>query len=183
MSKILKLKWRQIFGIILLVAVVTLLYRYRSEIKYSVDLTKQIRPFYLFFILMAQFCTYVADALIIKKLFEIFNKSKQISFGDFFQVALVMKFINNALPSAGVSGSSFLINFFHQKSVKNGQAIVASSIFYLFYILSFFLFLLFSLTYLFLRGGLGTSYLISGIISAVIFVVLLTLLFLILKDG
>lgn len=183
MSKILKLRWRQIFGVILLVAVVILLYRYRGEIKYSANLTKQIRPSYLFFILVAQIFTYLADALIIKKLFEIFNKAKQVSFGDFFQVAVVMKFINNALPSAGVSGSSFLVDFFHQKSVKNGQAMVASLIFYLFYVLSFFLFLLFSLTYLFLRGGLGTSYLISGIISAVIFVVLLILLFFILKDG
>ena len=178
-----KLKWRQIFSVALLVIVVILLYRYRGEIKYSANLARQIRPSYLFFILIAQTLTYLFDALIIEKLFKIFNQTEEVPFKKFFQVAIVAKFINNVLPSAGVSGSSFLINFFHQRSIRNGQAIIASLIFYLFYVFSFFLFLLFSLVYLFLRGGLGTSYLVAGWIAAIIFLILLILLFFLLRAG
>ena len=181
MNKILKFKWRQIFGLLLLVIAATLLYRHRSEIKYSFDLTKQIQPLFLLAILFVQFLTYVSDALVIKSLFRIFRQTK-IPFKKFFQAAIIAKFLNNALPSAGASGSSFLINFFHRESIKNGQAAVASLIFYLFYILSFFLFLLFSLIYLFLKGGLGTSYALAGGISITIFSVLLLFLFFLLQS-
>ncbi|HWC57939.1 MAG TPA: lysylphosphatidylglycerol synthase transmembrane domain-containing protein [Candidatus Paceibacterota bacterium] len=95
---------------------------YFSQIKGSIALFRQIRPAWLVVAIAAQIGTYFFGATVFERLLRTF----QISFirvKELFQASIVMLFINQTIPTVGVSGHMFFFNFLKKRGVSEDRAL------------------------------------------------------------
>lgn len=88
-----------------------------------------ITPSWLIVAIVAQLATYVCVAGIYKSLFKLLKTGITYSFQEFYTFAILIVFVNQALPSGGLSGSAFL---FRQSTKKGTTAARAFLIFILY---------------------------------------------------
>jgi uncharacterized protein (TIRG00374 family) len=87
---------------------------YIGKLKDIKELIFQMSPFWLLLTLAAQIATYMLNATIMKVFIAAHNGST--NFGSLFKMSIVIMFVNQALPTGGLSGNGYL---FHQLVKRN----------------------------------------------------------------
>jgi len=90
---------------------------YFSEIRQEFRLLKKINFYWLLVAAIAQLGTYFFTALIYRILLKIFNVDKLPGIMQLSKVSVISLFFNQTIPSAGISGNTFLYNFLKKKNV------------------------------------------------------------------
>jgi uncharacterized membrane protein YbhN (UPF0104 family) len=107
----------QIFFYILSVLIFLFVAYYFTEIKKDIKLFGQINPYWLALAFLGQLCTYLFGAIIYQQLLHVFHIKLRWGIWKLFQVSIVTLFFNQTVPSAGISGNTFLFNFLHKRNV------------------------------------------------------------------
>lgn len=90
---------------------------YFSEIKETVLVARTIEPLWLTIAVLSQCGTYVLTALIYKRLLYRIYPKLQVSTTTLFKASIVSLSINQTLPSAGISGNVFMVEFLEKKGL------------------------------------------------------------------
>jgi uncharacterized protein (TIRG00374 family) len=91
---------------------------YFSQIRKSVKLLGKINAIWLGLALLSQIATYFASALNYKSLMRSFHWRKQVSVMKLAVLSIVTLFFNQTVPSAQISGNSFLFSYLKKKQVE-----------------------------------------------------------------
>lgn len=83
---------------------------YSSTIEKDIRLFKQVQPFWLVAAVAGQLLTYTFAALVYHELLRLFKKGRLLSVWELFQATVVTLFLNQAIPSEGVSGNTFIFH-------------------------------------------------------------------------
>ena len=86
-------------------------------------LWRQINPLWMFTALLLQAITYAANALILQTLLG--KSAGQVSFGLLLRLSVVVLFVNQALPSGGISGNGFLYRQLTRCRIRPDKALRA----------------------------------------------------------
>lgn len=90
---------------------------YFSTIKKDVLLMEKLNIFWLAAALVAQGMTYVIAALVYMRLLGSFNHRHIPGVCYWIQASIVALFLNQAVPSAGLSGNAFIFSFLSRKKI------------------------------------------------------------------
>lgn len=96
---------------------------YFSEIKNELKLLKKVNPFWLAAAICWQIMTYYLSALIYGHLLKPYRLPRPPRLWDLFRAAVISLFFNQAVPSAGISGNTFLIDFLSRYHMPRAQVI------------------------------------------------------------
>lgn len=105
MSEQKKAKWRLYLTIGAFVALIALVYKLRAQIVDVLNNLKHIHSAILLLIIPFQIVNYHAYAELYKSLFATFGK--QVKYWPMYRLTLELNFVNQILPSGGVSGISY----------------------------------------------------------------------------
>lgn len=149
------------------------LYKF-SEVKNVVHLFEEIKPLWFLLAITAQFLTYFFTANTYYYILKIYNQEKIFSKWELFKLSIVILFINQIIPAAGLSGNGFLVYFLEKRNLdsKKGLTVVILELFT--YYASHLVFLILGFGYvIFLLHENLSQYIIGvGIIGACIFIAL-----------
>lgn len=119
------------YGLSLLVFYLAM--RYMGQLKDIRNLLSQMNPFWIGLIFCLQTATYIFYALVLGALLFDRNKSHTIRFVTLFKMAIVLLFVNQTLPSGGISGNGYLLHQLVKRKV-NGilafKALIMESVSY-----------------------------------------------------
>jgi len=111
-----------IFGLGLLTAVVIFATHYSEEMAFA-QLLLQARPAWLLVALLLQIGTYVTDARIWQRVLYCANISKPLR--SYIGLGLAKLFMDQAIPSVGVSGTLLVIQALDRRGVPRGASMAA----------------------------------------------------------
>lgn len=80
---------------------------------------KKINIFWLLLALVLQSLTYLLNAFIYHLLLKVYNTRYIPSLKELYKGSVISLFFNQTIPSAGISGNSFLFNFLEQKKIPS----------------------------------------------------------------
>jgi uncharacterized protein (TIRG00374 family) len=92
---------------------------YFSEITQEFHMLKKINTFWLLLALVLQLLTYLINAFIYHQLLKVYNTQHLPSIKELYKASVISLFFNQTIPSAGISGNTFLFNFFEQKKISS----------------------------------------------------------------
>lgn len=92
--------------------------RYMGKLKDIRNLLAQMDPFWILLIFCLQLATYIFYALILQTLLFSNGRSHIIKFVVFLKMAIVLLFVNQTLPSGGISGNGYLLNQLVRRKVN-----------------------------------------------------------------
>jgi len=90
---------------------------YFSTLKSDLKLFGHLDPVWLLMVLIFQAGTYYFNALIYQVLLRIYTKKAIFSLKNILKVSIVMLFLNQIVPSAGLSGNAFFSNLIVKKGI------------------------------------------------------------------
>jgi len=154
---------------------------YISKLKDIEQLLMQMEPGWLFLAISAQVLTYLIYALMLKLLIK--DKPGIIDFFLLFKLSVAIMFVNQILPTGGISGDGYIFNQFIKRKVSRYNAfttMVLESISY--YAAILILLLIFYTWYLNLATH-DTILITYTVILGFVFYILLFVLVLILSNG
>lgn len=93
---------------------------YFGKIKDIEALLLQMSPAWLFMTVGAQLFTYIFNAAILKTLLK--KEAKVTNFLTLFKTSIVIMFVNQALPTGGISGNGYIFNQLVKRGVPGGRA-------------------------------------------------------------
>lgn len=93
---------------------------YLGKLEDIKNLLLKMKPFWLLIALGFQLMTYFVFALIIQVLLQ--NDRGVVNFFKLFEIAIVILFVNQVLPSGGISGSSYVFNQLVKRNVPPSKA-------------------------------------------------------------
>lgn len=96
---------------ILFILVLCFVIYYFSEIKQELKLLDKVNAFWLIAAIFAQFLTYFFTAIIYFFLLDAQRWHQSPSLWDLLKASFISLFINQTVPSAGISGNIFIFNF------------------------------------------------------------------------
>lgn len=128
------MKRRRLLALVGLIALVLIFVFNFGYVNQFAQLASRARWYVLALVLVAQAFSYYCNALYYKAFFTIFDY--HISTGRLFKASLAINFVNQAFPSGGVSGTSYLSRFL-QNEVPAGKTTLAQLGYYVFTFLSF----------------------------------------------
>ncbi len=96
---------------------------YFSEIRKEILLLGDVKLYWLGPAILCQLLTYLATALIYKKLFEAFRLEHVFELKELVKVSVISFFFNQTVPSAGVSGNTFLFNYLLRQGANSFNTI------------------------------------------------------------
>src|SRR5690242_16504387 len=94
---------------------------YFSQIKKSVQLLGKINPWWLAIAVLSQVATYFSSSLIFQSLFHSFQIKKKIGLVKLAELSVVTLFFNLTVPSAQISGNTFLFGYLKKKQIEPAQ--------------------------------------------------------------
>ncbi len=124
----------------------------RGYLNQFVGLLKKAEWEVLLLVLVAQLWSYYSNAKYYQSFLEIFNY--RITTKRLLEAALAINFVNQAFPSGGVSGASFLSNYLRNE-VPVGKATLAQFVRYVFTFISFLAVLVLGFLLLFFSGNVS----------------------------
>jgi len=116
-------KTSSIFFYIITFALFIVGIRYFGNIGNDIKLFKQVKPIWLITALMAQIGTYFFNAITYQVLLQKHEHNNNLSLKELFEASVVMLFLNQTIPSVGVSGGTFLLKLLHKKGVSTEGSI------------------------------------------------------------
>ena len=92
---------------------------------------EQVNPWLLILATGMQTLTYVANAFVYSQIAKIYQKQPLLTIGEFLNCSVISLFLNQAVPSGGASGNSFMIYYLNKKhsDVKDSISIIALELF------------------------------------------------------
>ncbi|WP_255496379.1 lysylphosphatidylglycerol synthase transmembrane domain-containing protein [Mucilaginibacter sp. FT3.2] len=96
---------------------------YIGKLKDIKDLMMQMSPFWLLLTIATQIGTYLLNALILQVLTS--GKSGSAGFFVLFKMSIVIMFVNQALPTGGLSGNGYLFNQLTKRNIPKSTAFTA----------------------------------------------------------
>jgi uncharacterized protein (TIRG00374 family) len=93
-----------------------------TELKTVQGLFKQVDAKWIGVAIIAQVCTYLSTATLYYFLLNKFKGKTSVSLADFFKLSIVIVFINQIVPSGGVSGNGFLFGELKKRGVPAKKA-------------------------------------------------------------
>lgn len=96
---------------------------YFAEIKKDIKLFEKINIYWLLAALLTQLVTYIGGAMVYKSLLRMYKSSTLLSLWHVFQANFVVLFFNQTVPSAQISGNTFLLNFFIKRKIALAHAL------------------------------------------------------------
>jgi uncharacterized protein (TIRG00374 family) len=93
---------------------------YLGKLEDIKNLLLKMKPFWLFIALGFQLVTYFISALIVHVLLQ--NNKNVVNFFKLFKIAIVILFVNQVLPSGGISGNSYIFNQLVKRNVPSSKA-------------------------------------------------------------
>ncbi len=96
---------------------------YFSEIKNEFRLLERVNPYWLIAALCGQFMTYFFTALIYQLLLKAYRLPRLPGRWDLLKASIISLFFNQTVPSAGISGNTFLVNFLARFNLSRTPAI------------------------------------------------------------
>lgn len=96
---------------------------YFSTIKKDVLLLKKVNYFWLAAAVTGQGFTYLASALVYRQLLGSFKNLHLPGILDWMKASIVALFLNQAVPSAGLSGNAFIFNFLGKRNIPANHII------------------------------------------------------------
>lgn len=94
--------------------------QYLGKLEDIKNLLLKMKPFWLFIAVGFQLVTYFISALIVHVLLQ--NDKGVINFFKLFEIAIVILFVNQVLPSGGISGNSYIFNQLVKRNVSSSKA-------------------------------------------------------------
>lgn len=169
-----------IFGILTIIVVVTVFLKF-SELKEIASLLTQANYFFILAALASQAVVYLFIAKTYKTIADGFS-SVIVNIKTLYKAAIVMLFLNQTLPSMGISSGTYLFSVLKRNGEKSGKGIFLvvfnTSVLYTSYLVSVTLAVLYLLT----KGNLTSLQLTASIILGTATAVLLIILFLLTKS-
>ena len=108
-----------LFLIIVSIAVVTKF----GELKEVFNSFTQVNVWLLVLAIGLQAMTYICNSFVFYDLTKIFNKSHLFARHEFFQCSITSLFLNQTVPTAGVSGNSFIVYYLAKKGVDIKESV------------------------------------------------------------
>lgn len=169
-------KWIKRFYVIFFILIILLIILRFDEFKDTFSLIKKENLNFLILAFIAQLLTYISVAITYKSLLAAMKY--YVNFFKLFKLSIVVSFLNNMIPSLGLSGNTALFHSLktHHK-VSEGKIIISISLSGISTGIAFVLVLLFAFIMLVIRKNLDLISLILLIIAALIIVVVALLLF------
>ncbi|WP_176954396.1 lysylphosphatidylglycerol synthase transmembrane domain-containing protein [Niabella drilacis] len=100
---------------------------YFGEIKTDIRLFREINPGWLLLAVLGQIGTYFFGAVVYQQLLTGFHIHIRQTVWKLFKISFITLFFNQTIPSAGISGNTFLFQYLHKYkvAVNNIVALVA----------------------------------------------------------
>ncbi|RAJ22587.1 lysylphosphatidylglycerol synthase transmembrane domain-containing protein [Pedobacter cryoconitis] len=153
--------------------------RYIGKLKDIKDLMMQMSPFWLLLTIGAQIGTYLLNALIMGNLIK--KQPGSTGFYVLFKMSIVIMFVNQALPTGGLSGNGYLFNQLVKQNVPRQIAFTALVLETISYYAAIMLLLLFFYGWYLLFETHFTSVINYVVLLGFIFYTTLTILVLVLS--
>ena len=113
----------QLFFIILSVLLIVFVVYYFPEIRKEIRMLKKVNIYWLIAAIISQFLTYFFTAVIYRFLLAAHKLKQAPRLWDLLKASLISLFFNQTVPSAGVSGNTFIFNFLSKLEIKVTQII------------------------------------------------------------
>ena len=96
---------------------------YFSEIKEGIRLLGDVDLAWLSMAIAAQLLTFLFTAIVYYLLLKSLEGRNAISLGSLYRASVISVFFNQTIPSAGISGNTFLFNFLLKKDIPTSSII------------------------------------------------------------
>lgn len=143
-------KWRLVLTIVTFIALAILIYSLRRQIANVLDNLTHIHTIVLFLMIPIQLINYGSYSLLYRNLFA--TLGAKVNFWHMFRLALELNFVNQILPSGGVSGISYFGLRARSEGISAAKATLVQFIKLIFLYLSFLPLLILGLFFLAIRG-------------------------------
>jgi uncharacterized protein (TIRG00374 family) len=146
------MKFRQLLVILGIGALGVLLMANLGRLSQFWQLLGHIRWYILLFVIVVQLVGYYCNAKYYQAYLKLFGFKTRLK--ALFHISLALNFVNQAFPTGGVAGASFLTTQLVKEDVPAGKGTLAQVIRYAFTFLSYLIILLMGFLFLFLGGNL-----------------------------
>lgn len=170
-----------IFGILTIIVVVTVFLKF-SELKEIAALLTQANYFFILAALLSQSFVYFFIAKTYKTITDSFS-SISVEIKTLYKAAIVMLFLNQTLPSMGISSGTYLFSVLKKKGEKSGKGIFLVVFNMLVLYSSYLLAVMIATVYLISRGNLTELQLTASIILGTATAILLIFLAILTKNA
>jgi len=92
---------------------------YFSEIRRGVSMLKKLNIYWLLLAFVLQLLTYLINAFIYRLLLKIYKTPVVPFLKEFYKAAVISLFFNQTIPSAGISGNTFLFHYLERKNISS----------------------------------------------------------------
>lgn len=157
-------------SIVTFILVAVIIYASRHELVRAWELLGQVNLFILALLIPIQFLSYyAAGAMVFSYLREKYEI--QVQSVEAARIALELNFVNHILPSAGVSGASYMAWRLSRLGISPGRATLAQAVRFAAVFAAFLVFLLFAVLFITFDTGLERTLILlsSGLASSIIF--------------
>ena len=103
---------RLIFYLVTVVAIVIIYWKF-SEVELIRDLFERSNLMWLSAIIVVQILSYYFNALNVREVLRV--KDTEVNVKELFPITYIIQFLNQALPSGGVSGQGFFVQYLKKK--------------------------------------------------------------------
>jgi len=162
-------RWKMIFNIVTLGALLLLVYLTRHQISETISNLGKVNAWALLLMLPLQAINYDAYARMYRSMFKIIGHKTK--YRDMYRIALELNFVNHVFPSGGVSGFSYFSMRLKQYGISTAQSSLVQIMKFIFLFLSFILLLGFAMLSLALNGEVsGLTILIGTSLVTILFI-------------
>lgn len=140
---------------------------------------REARWYWILIAMFFQFTTYIFLTLLFADIYLFFGH--KIKFFRLFKIVFSLNYLNQALPSLGLSGMYFMLIALKRDKVPADKSIVAGFLYYIFIHFTFLLLLIYALVRLFLANQITEFQILATLASILLVLFLITASFFIFK--
>lgn len=96
---------------------------YSTTIEKDLKLFKEVKWYWLVAALTGQLFTYLLGAVVYHLLLRLFNARRLLTVWELFQTTMVTLFLNQVIPSGGVSGNTYIFHTLTRRGVEGGKVL------------------------------------------------------------
>lgn len=108
-----------IFSVLLFLSVIY----YFSEIEREIVLLEKVKLYWLLSAIVVQCATYLVNAFIYQLLMKGYNIQPLPGLPELFRISLISLFFNQTVPSANISGNTFIFNYLLKRKINGGRIV------------------------------------------------------------
>ncbi|MBP7558702.1 MAG: flippase-like domain-containing protein [Chitinophagaceae bacterium] len=166
------------WSFILFVMVFGFVVYYFAEIKKEFTLLEEVKPIWLIVAIIAQLITYIFTAAIYRLLLAPYKLRQRPRLAGLTRASVISLFFNQTMPSAGISGNTFFLNFLLRFGINVSDIIsliITELLIFYAAMEVLILVLLFSCLFFVQTSGIFTATLIGGLIVYLLFAIAVVL--------